>query len=299
MAKSNSVSYGTEDEEDTELASTLTDSVNIFGEEQRAIFQKIENDNNVLKPETGCDETIARVGSFTLSACDLLEVHNLDRASRNHEWNPSRPFSTLEKAALDGEDLIQEQLRILDEIQGTSRSDQHVPAEDMISDHDVIQEQVRIMQDIQALLNTPGKPSFATEIRPSPSFKTCLFPERAVIEENERCYELSQTVTDKASSKLSWYQDRTLQQENGCQLRVKGTRHVHESIAAGKAVLTQCAFCGTVSQVIVDCKALYCTLCHQVSPVNETASDSEIARSIQCQEKELTCFQKIADTTDN
>lgn len=101
---------------------------------------------------------------------------------------------------------------------------------------------------------------------------------------------------DKAFSNKStalYYQDRTLQLENGCKMRVKGTKHAYKSIEAGKAVLTQCASCGTVSQVDASCKALYCTHCEQITPVREmTPSDIDIARAVQSQEKEVSYLGK-------
>lgn len=287
-----------------------TNSEDLFLEEQRAILRQIEDANHLQRKkandysqleDSGCDETFA--SSHT----------TLDRWSIGPDKEEDEsPFSTFAYSEADNDDeLVQEQVRILEEIhQRASQEGNQKLASNHITDDDVIQEQIRIMQEFQ-LQADAAKQQHSPKAPPLPSpsrSNTARFPSaRGMLEEETRYPEIphqEQPILTKvsngrseSSSKTSSYQDCSLQLENGSKIRVKGTKHVYESIAAGKAILAQCASCDTVSQVDSSCRALYCTFCHQVSPVNRRTSglsaammmisDSDLARSIQSQEKEV------------
>ena len=96
---------------------------------------------------------------------------------------------------------------------------------------------------------------------------------------------------------------------SGKRLRVKGTRHVYKAIERGTATLVRCYNCQTVLQVTSTTKAVYCTCCHQVTPMELAIScdvdgggsnhsnvyeDRRIASSVQNQEYDVACARKMA-----
>jgi hypothetical protein len=155
---------------------------------------------------------------------------------------------------------------------------------DEVTDDEVIEEQRRIMQAFKA---SNGKALVQTETSTPPineestADRNCSTTDQVGAAKGARS---KIPNTEQLSLRnLQTYQDRTVLLSNGRRLRVKGTKHVYKSIAEGKAVLVQCSSCDIVSQVDPACQALYCPICHQLTPVSEsitTASDSELARSI-------------------
>ena len=112
-------------------------------------------------------------------------------------------------------------------------------------------------------------------------------------------------------------------------VRIKGTRHVYESISNGTATLVRCVSCHGVFQVSATAKRLYCTHCHEISPIlpvgtaammtpaaasataatptataaplagaggcgNEQRLDHQIARVVQQQEDDVALARKLA-----
>jgi hypothetical protein len=158
-----------------------------------------------------------------------------------------------------------------------------------VTDNEVIEEQRRIMQ---AFKDSNGEALVQSEALTAPMSEASTSDRQGFTNDQ---VEAAKGARSKRSNNdhlslrsLQSYQDRTVLLSNGRRLRVKGTKHVYKSIAEGKAVLVQCSSCDIVSQVDPACQALYCPICHQLTPVSEsitTASDSELARSIQHQEK--------------
>jgi hypothetical protein len=154
-----------------------------------------------------------------------------------------------------------------------------------VTDDEVIEEQRRIMQ---AFKDSIGQALVQSETSTAPMNKeSTLDRQRSTNDEVGAVKGAHSKIrnTDQLSLRsLQSYQDRTVLLSNGRRLRVKGTKHVYKSIAEGKAVLVQCSSCDIVSQVDPACQALYCPICHQLTPVSAsitTTSDSELARSIQ------------------
>jgi hypothetical protein len=300
MAHSHSGSaYDTD--EDTELASALLDSENAYLEEQRAILKRIEEENNYKTTsqqdqQSWCEETFASTRSSVWSTLDHSKNDQLDHTtSHSVEGYEDQAIYVLngDDALKDDDMRIPEQLFMLEGGQGTLRRGFHTnpaPANEIPYD-EVIQEQIRILQEIQAQDVSAKQPT--AKVTPSPRSATRIPSSKAMVEQVDGISVKAPSSKDD-SSKSSSYQDLNLQLENGCKLRVKGTKHVYKSISAGTAVLTMCTVCGTVSQVNANCKALYCTCCHQVSPMH-APSDAEIARAIQRQEKEVAYHSKMAD----
>jgi hypothetical protein len=158
-----------------------------------------------------------------------------------------------------------------------------------VTDDEVIEEQRRIMQ---AFKDSIGKALVQSETSTAPmNEESTLDRQRSTNDQVGAVKGAHSKIrnTDQLSLRsLQSYQDRTVLLSNGRRLRVKGTKHVYKSIAEGKAVLVQCSSCDIVSQVDPACQALYCPICHQLTLVSAsitTASDSELARSIQHPEK--------------
>lgn len=89
-------------------------------------------------------------------------------------------------------------------------------------------------------------------------------------------------------------------------LRLKGTRHVYKAIEQGTSALAQCFNCHTILHVPKSCTAVYCSMCHQVTPmelacattnscdarsskIDTTIGDDEIAAILQQQELDVAC----------
>ena len=68
-------------------------------------------------------------------------------------------------------------------------------------------------------------------------------------------------------STMSMVDDRVANLGNGKKLRLKGTKHAYKSILQGQATIVQCPCCHIMLQISATAKNLYCTGCHQVSPI--------------------------------
>jgi hypothetical protein len=116
-------------------------------------------------------------------------------------------------------------------------------------------------------------------------------------------------ITDKSDALSSeetvptHLDDKVVNYGNGKKVRVKGTKHAWKAVADGKAMLVQCPQCSCVLQVGSTAKLLYCTPCQHVSRIetcqlNPTAiSDQDhhqIARIVQEQEMNVAHARKLA-----
>jgi LSD1 subclass zinc finger protein len=97
--------------------------------------------------------------------------------------------------------------------------------------------------------------------------------------------------------------DRTAQLSNGKTLKLKGTKHVLKALSKGTAVLVRCAGCQSALQAPSSCTAVYCSLCHQVTPIDlarsladsgDAPSDGDMAVALQRQELELAQATKAS-----
>ena len=85
--------------------------------------------------------------------------------------------------------MIPEQLRILEEIQGTSQRAYSYPkttVNEIITGDDVLQEQMRIIQDIEAQDASTRKPAAKVTSPPRSVTAHCLLPHAIVEEQVER-----------------------------------------------------------------------------------------------------------------
>ena len=112
------------------------------------------------------------------------------------------------------------------------------------------------------------------------------------------------TIIDQGSSTSSSFCGNDYVTRIGKQtIRVKGTRHTHDSIAKGAAVIVQCSYCQAVLQLPSNAKNLFCTLCKHVTPMEQAlnvsthrligVADSDIARKVQGQEIDVASSLKI------
>jgi hypothetical protein len=98
------------------------------------------------------------------------------------------------------------------------------------------------------------------------------------------------------------HEDSLIELYGGRKLQVRGTNHTWKCIAKGKATLVQCPVCFTILQVGSNAKLLYCTQCHEVSPIGLVVDstmfdyrlDGKIAIVMQQQELEVAIAQKMA-----
>lgn len=266
-----------------------------FLEEQRAILRYIEENNENKKRAALPNQETKTSDLCTTPALPSRSAGTAPRKCEEVEGRAGLFPAHFEDVVDDSDDaVIQEQLRILHEIRGVSR----LPVAS------ATRADIDNMIEIRAPAATHNVPPPASSSNPNP---------RTTLDEHERRLHTPQDTSPHTaagtpsargsenfspSQKLSSaYQDRTLTFRHGGAVRVRGTRRVYQSMAAGTAVLARCASCGTVSYVPAGCQALYCTRCHQVSPV-VTTSDAELAQSVQRQEKEATsCPQNLTRTT--
>ena len=79
--------------------------------------------------------------------------------------------------------------------------------------------------------------------------------------------------SSKKPAKSNTFHDATFALPNGAQVHVKGTKHVLRGIRDGQTtVFTRCVTCDTISQVDGRSRLFYCTICHQVGPLNTDLS---------------------------
>lgn len=75
--------------------------------------------------------------------------------------------------------------------------------------------------------------------------------------------------------------DCTASLPNGMTLRLKGTKHVYDSLQQGTCAVVRCHHCQALLQVPQSSSAVYCPLCHRVTPMEvalrgATAADSAL-----------------------
>jgi hypothetical protein len=94
---------------------------------------------------------------------------------------------------------------------------------------------------------------------------------------------------------------------NGKKMRVKGARQVYKAIENGTSTLVQCFNCHTSLHVPQTCTAVYCAVCHQVTPMDlarssaagaSTLDDSEIAAALQRQEVDVALAASTLDDSE-
>jgi hypothetical protein len=219
-------------------------------------------------------------------------------------------------------------------------SNDHHPTEEVeypfphgvISDEDIVLHQRLIMEQIQRESQVhrnavaPASPTAATapstfdEPRAIPSNET---PQTAFVESRRRsllgsvpCPLSRGWIQDEANGEASGVtsnayvastastEDCVQRLSNGRKLRLKGTRHVYKAMERGTSALAQCFNCQALLHVPDACTAVYCSLCHQVTPMDLARrrpsddgvdlGDSEIAAALQRQELDLALSRDAA-----
>ncbi|GAX21076.1 hypothetical protein FisN_1Lh250 [Fistulifera solaris] len=130
---------------------------------------------------------------------------------------------------------------------------------------------------------------------------TMLMNDPEVMREQHRLYSSFQSSKSSAGpaakvdkEKVRRYHEDTVQHlENGQTVRMKGMRHVYQSIGQGRATVVQCPNCATFLQVNQKAsQAVYCVMCQQVSqldtmlPSFAVGDDGLLAKAMQIQEAE-------------
>jgi hypothetical protein len=102
-------------------------------------------------------------------------------------------------------------------------------------------------------------------------------------------------------------EDCAMRFANGKKMRVKGARHVYKAIENGTSTLVRCFNCHTSLHVPQTCTAVYCAVCHQVTPMDlartsagsgSTFDDSEIAAALQRQELDVALAASNFDDSE-
>jgi len=193
----------TTDNEDSHLSSALFDYQNAYLEEQRAILWQIEEEKskNALQQlhgqQSGCEASFASTRLLALSTLEGSEIEQLDTGSPSHSYKEhekqASPCSTFDDVQND-DDLIPEQLRILEEIQGTSQRAYSYPettVNEIITGDDVLQEQMSIMQEIEVQDASTTKPA-AKVTSPPRSVAARRLLSHAIVEEQVEHYRITE-----------------------------------------------------------------------------------------------------------
>lgn len=195
---------------------------------------------------------------------------------------------------------------------------------------DLIEEQRRIYEEIQGQRN---KSWLKSDSRRKPAIfgkKTTVSKSSSVQPGTDSAtgartrtvrndtYLSSQSEAKTTSDAKRVVEDQVILYDNEKKLHIKGTHHVIHSISNGRAVIVQCPSCQAVLQVDKSCSTLYCVCCHQVSPMegdsatmDDIATESmpdalaeHIVRSVQRQEIDVAAARRAAklarsDVQDN
>ena len=147
--------------------------------------------------QSGCEASFASTRLLALSTLEGSEIEQLDTGSPSHSYKEhekqASPCSTFDDVQND-DDLIPEQLRILEEIQGTSQRAYSYPettVNEIITGDDVLQEQMSIMQEIEAQDASTRKPAAKVTSPPRLVAARRLLP-HAIIEEQVEHYRITE-----------------------------------------------------------------------------------------------------------
>lgn len=195
--------------------------------------------------------------------------------------------------ALEDEEFILDQKRILEQIQRESQTkrEAEAPASQAAS-------VPRLVNDEE--LQYPTPPSSRSRAHSYNGFSRVVLEDSicpllrdwGVIDADEGAAESRETFTRLTAAP----EDRTKLFSKGKKMRLKGARHVYKAIENGTSTLVRCFNCHTSLHVPQTCTAVYCTVCHQVTPMDlarssaagaSTLNDSEIAESLQRQELDV------------
>jgi hypothetical protein len=174
------------------------------------------------------------------------------------------------------------------------------PQGDQQSEHiaRLIQEQAKLLQQFEEAARAAPRSETFVDVDVS-----MLLNDPEVMREQHRLYlsfqasKLSAGAAAKADKeKVKRYQKDTVQQlENGRTIRMKGMRHVYQSIGQGCATVVQCPNCATFLQVDKKVsQAVYCVMCQRISQLDAMSpsfamgDDGLLAKAMQLQEAEAT-----------
>jgi hypothetical protein len=275
MAEEDSAGVDSLDDEDEVLASILAESRDSYLKEQYSILQSIQE----LSVTVG-DEHQATASDTWNDAVDF-QNHDYDDAA----WNRRHQYRSVSSSYCDLDRIRGNDRKMPCKKDSRSEMSSHDPwcststmntsptTATEFSDDDVIQEQMRILQEIQANSGRHLPLRDHDSQHEQNASDCCTIPPAAKASKNEK-------------QESSPFEDQTLHLCDGSQVRVRGMKQVFTSISQGDAILTECVVCGTISQVPAQARALFCTVCREISPV-VPMEDAELARSIQRIEKEL------------
>jgi LSD1 subclass zinc finger protein len=263
-------------------------------------------------------DEIGRNGAATLSVDDVVEIQRqiLNQFAASREKQAREPEGRAEPRtataipgdsavvqssefdamdALDDEEFILDQKRILEQIQRESQTKRDAQARST-------QAAVVPRWENSAEVQYPTPPSSRSRTHTYNGFAASRFALEGslcpllrdwdVMDANEASLDSSDSFTRLSSGP----EDSARHVSKGRKLRLKGARHVYKAIENGTSTLVQCFNCRTSLHVPQACTAVYCAVCHQVTPMDlartsasgaSTLNDSEIAEALQRQELDV------------